>query len=185
MLLPSAPLLQLVSARKRQWATKCYSKWASLDIIRYWREGLSAAHSRVKPFVQHHRPQSGGGSGRSIRFQTAHPAESTSACSITVSVAFSSLSGGYPYLRRIRLTSRRRCARTFSRSVQSIVTLLRTVSTSSRAIPRRVSSPRIRLPHCRSSRARRRKPTHPPIGPTPPRARRPPATLERAESAPR
>ena len=33
------------------------------------------------------------------------------------------------------------CARTFSRTVQSIVTLLRTVSTSSRAMVRSVSSP--------------------------------------------
>ncbi len=70
------------------------------------------------------------------------PAESTAACSRTVSVAFSCLSGGYPCLRRIRLTWTRICARALSRTVQSIVTLLFTFLTSSRAISRRVGSPR-------------------------------------------
>lgn len=37
----------------------------------------------------------------------------------------------------------RSCARTFSRSVQSIVTLLRTAAVTSRAIVRNVSSPKI------------------------------------------
>src|SRR6266508_1768976 len=41
----------------------------------------------------------------------------------------------------MRLTSTRSRARTFSRRVQSIVTLLRTVSTSSRAMARSVWSP--------------------------------------------
>ena len=45
-------------------------------------------------------------------------AESTSACSKTVSVAFSCLSGGYPYFRKMRLTSTRRFARMFSRTVE-------------------------------------------------------------------
>ena len=48
--------------------------------------------------------------------QAAQPAERASACSRTFA-AFSCLSGGYPCLRRMRLTSRRRLARTFSRSV--------------------------------------------------------------------
>ncbi len=73
----------------------------------------------------------------------AHSADNSAACSKTVCVACSCLSGGYPYLRRIRLTSTRSCARTFSRRVQSMVTLLRTVATSSRAMVRSVSSPSI------------------------------------------
>jgi hypothetical protein len=62
-----------------------------------------------------------------------------SACSSTVCVVLSCLSGGYPYLRKMRFTSTRSCARTFSRSVQSIVTLLRTVVTNSRAIAQMTS----------------------------------------------
>src|SRR6266536_254374 len=72
----------------------------------------------------------------------AHASDSTSACSSTVWVAFSCLSGGYPWFRRMRLTNTRRCARTFSRTVQSIVTFARTVATSSRAIVRSASSPK-------------------------------------------
>ena len=69
----------------------------------------------------------------------AHPLDSTSACSSTVRVAFSCLSGGYPCFRRIRLTSRRRLARTFSRSVQSILTLFRTVLNQlTRDLPQRL-----------------------------------------------
>ena len=64
---------------------------------------------------------------RRPRTGQAQPADRISACSITVLVALSCLSGGYPYLRRMRLTRQRRLARTFSRSVQSIVTLARTV----------------------------------------------------------
>lgn len=41
----------------------------------------------------------------------AHSPESNAACSSTVWVALSCLSGGYPYFRRIRLTSTRSCAR--------------------------------------------------------------------------
>src|SRR5690606_25363057 len=57
-------------------------------------------------------------------YAVAHSEERSAACSRTVCVAFSCLSGGYPCLRRIRLTRTRSCARTFSRSVQSMVTLL-------------------------------------------------------------
>ena len=70
-----------------------------------------------------------------------HSSDSASACSSTVFVALSCLSGGYPCLRRIRFTSTRSRARTSSRIVQSIVAFLFTVSTSSRAIPRNTSSP--------------------------------------------
>ena len=64
----------------------------------------------------------------------AHSLQRTSACSRTVWVAFSCLSGGYPYLRRIRFTIKRIWARAFSRTVQSMVTLRLTASTSSCAI---------------------------------------------------
>jgi hypothetical protein len=52
-------------------------------------------------------------------------------------------SGGHPdsRIRRIRFTYIRNCARTFSRTVQSMVIFLRTVFTSSRAIIFRVGSP--------------------------------------------
>ena len=46
-----------------------------------------------------------------------HSANSTSPCPSTVRVAYSFLSGGYPCLRRIRLTSQRRLARTFRSSI--------------------------------------------------------------------
>ncbi len=57
-------------------------------------------------------------------------------------VAASCLSGGYPYLRRMRFTITRSFARTDSFTVQSMVAFRRTVSTSSRAIVLSVSSPR-------------------------------------------
>ena len=91
----------------------------------------------------------------------AQPSERTSACSKTVCVAFSCL------VRRVAVpaqdgrTRRRRLARTFSRNVQSMVTLLRTVSTSWRAISRSVSSPST----CTALSlvpARRRRRVHPP-----------------------
>ena len=56
------------------------------------------------------------------RFQLAQPEESSAACSSTVCVAFSCLSGGYSYFRRILFTRNRNCARTFSRIVQSMMT---------------------------------------------------------------
>ena len=68
----------------------------------------------------------------------------SSACSITVLIASSCLSGGYPYRLRLRLTIRRRWDRALSRMVQSMLTLSRTVSTNSRAITRNCSSPRTR-----------------------------------------
>jgi len=61
-------------------------------------------------------------------------ADNTSACSSTVSVAFSCMSGGYPYLRRIRLTKTLKWARIFSRTVQSMVVFRWTVATSPRAV---------------------------------------------------
>ena len=58
--------------------------------------------------------------------QAAQPAERISACSKTVRVAASWLSGAYPCLCSTRFTSRRRFPRTFSRTVQSMLTLPRT-----------------------------------------------------------
>jgi len=74
-------------------------------------------------------------------YAAAHAGESTTACSRTVCAAFSSLFGGYLCLRRMRLTNTRNCARALSRSAQSMVTLLRTAFTSSRAMLQSVSSP--------------------------------------------
>ena len=79
--------------------------------------------------------------GRGGRGQASQTEVRASACSMTVSAAFSCLSGGYPCLRRIRLTAMRSRARTSSRRVQSMPVLERTVSTSSRAIMLSTSSP--------------------------------------------
>ena len=54
---------------------------------------------------------------------------------------FGLLVWGVAIVRRVRRTSTRRRARTFSRSVQSIVTLFRTVRTNSWAMVRSFSSP--------------------------------------------
>src|ERR1051326_5178127 len=54
---------------------------------------------------------------RPLAFPTAPPAQAASR------VAFSRLSGGYPYRRNRRFTNTRRLARTFSRTVQRVVTL--------------------------------------------------------------
>jgi hypothetical protein len=70
-------------------------------------------------------------------------------------VAFSRMSGGIRIFLRMRLTKTLRCALTFSRIVQSIVVFFRTVSTKSRAIVRRVSSP-ITLTRYRSFLGRRK-----------------------------
>lgn len=60
-----------------------------LFVIRQWRSVGRGVESRAKaPVLQ----------------ATAQMSESTSACSRTVRVAFSCLSGGYPYFRRIRFT---------------------------------------------------------------------------------
>ena len=77
-------------------------------------------------------------------------ANSTSARSNTIRVTFSCLFGRQPCLHRMRLTSTRRFARTFSRRVQSTVGLLRTASVSSRAalLPPRDGPPA--LDHIRS-----------------------------------
>lgn len=72
-----------------------------------------------------------------------HPSDNTSACSSSVRVAFSCVSGGYPYFLRIRLTIARSFARSDSRVDQAMVVLARTASTSSRAMPRRVVKPKL------------------------------------------
>ena len=71
----------------------------------------------------------------------AHSPLSTSACSSTSCAAFSCLSGGYPCFRKILFTSTRNCARTLSRTVQSIVTFRRIAAASSCAICRSTASP--------------------------------------------
>ena len=72
---------------------------------------------------------------------TAHPSDNTSACSKTVFVASSRLSGGYLYFLNVRRTNTLNRARVVSRIVQSIVTLFLTVFTNSRAISLSNSSP--------------------------------------------
>src|SRR5271165_4188289 len=100
---------------------------ADVDLLRFVH-GLPPRHL-VAPF-------------RICRCHAAQFRQSSSACSRTVCVAFSCLSGGYPYFRSNRLTMVRILARALSFTAQSMVTLFRTDSTSSRAIVRRVSSPR-------------------------------------------
>jgi len=56
-------------------------------------------------------------SATDLSHSAAHSTDRASACSNTIRVAFSCLSGGYPYLRKMRFTSTRSCARTFSRNV--------------------------------------------------------------------
>jgi hypothetical protein len=61
---------------------------------------------------------------------------------VIISVGYRVKSSQGTCFRRIRFTITRNCARTLSRTVQSIVTFLRTDSTSSRAIVLRVGSPK-------------------------------------------
>ena len=77
-----------------------------------------------------------------LLFSAAQAAEKTSACSNTARVACSCLLSGYLSFQRTRSTIRRMSVLPFYRRVQSMVTLLRGVSTRSPAIRHRTSSPR-------------------------------------------
>src|SRR5262249_13972717 len=85
------------------------------SLSRAWR--ISDAQSSCG---EQTHPQSGGSTGTLKRqiYALVHCSESSAACSNPVCVAFSCVSGGYPYVRRTRFTSSRICARTFSRKVQ-------------------------------------------------------------------